>query len=133
MSFKSLPKDIVQYLSKYIGETPEEWEVFAIAFDNSNQATQQKKHEVLNRDAWLEICFDGWDGVSFEKVYLEKPTIITRIEKRPMWYDKYFFIQVKVKDVVDHYNKSKYKKVKVLASRDDEGEYECYTKDLDKK
>ena len=128
MSFKSLPKDIVQYLSKYIDETPKAWKVFKIAFDNSNQAMQQKKVEVLNQDAWIEVCFDlDWDGVSFKKILLEKPTITTRFNDQPMWNEKYVYTQVKVKDVVNHYNKNKYKKAKVLASRDEE-EYECYVK-----
>ncbi len=108
-----LPRDVVQYLSKYIEETPEIWEVFKEFFDNSNQAIIQKKIEVLNRPAWIEMSIGGWDEVDVRKIYLIKPETTVKYDHIHMCTYKVFYIQVTVKDIVNYLNINKYNKILV--------------------
>lgn len=56
---RNLGKDVVQYISTLIDETPEAWEGLRAAFDNYHQAVESKKVEVGKQDVWIEIQENG--------------------------------------------------------------------------
>lgn len=68
----ALPKDICQYMSKYIEETPEAWEAFKVSFRHSNQAIMVKKREVLSTPVWVELHV-GDDWVRVAKFHDTRP------------------------------------------------------------
>ena len=68
-----LPRDIVQHIGTLIEETPERWNELKIAFENSDQALQSKRNEVLQREVWIEIHENSTEMFLW-KIHMNPPT-----------------------------------------------------------
>ena len=103
MSVPILPIEIRYVISKYIPQTPEDWNSFKEIFDENGKLTTLKRDEILNVPIWIEITFSViTNSIVMYDIHTTKPCIIRyRGEWRPMirCY-KTVYIEKKIKDVL---------------------------------